>query len=144
MAAGVALVSASSGEDAPIRQPVEVLVPEVGDVPGLIALINVLAAERASLFIQPIDPATGPALLEAHLAAIAASGTQIVLVAKSGATLVGLVTGTRGIHPARYGAIEVGIGVAPSHRGTGIGQALLTAFEAAAGQRGFHRISLNV
>lgn len=119
-------------------------VPGDDDVPALVALINALAAERNQLFIQPVDPVTGIAAVRAHLAAIALSGAETVLVARDGYELVGLITGTRGGHPARRGVIDIGIGVRASHRGKGIGFALLTALETWARNAGCHRLQLHV
>jgi RimJ/RimL family protein N-acetyltransferase len=121
-----------------------IAVPSEADVPALIALINALAAERNQLFIQPVDPLTGIEALRAHLAAIAANSEEAVLVARDRGELVGLITGTRGSHPARRGAVEIGIGVRASHRNKGIGFALLTALERWARATGCHRLSLRV
>lgn len=119
-------------------------VPSESDVPALIALINALAAERSQLFIQPVDRIGGMALLREHLSSIAANHNEIVFVAREGDVLVGLITGIRGTHPARRGAIEIGIGVLRSHRSRGIGTALLAALEAWARAAGCHRLSLQV
>lgn len=119
-------------------------VPGEDDIRDLVSLINTLAAERSQLFIQPVDPVTGVAALRAHLAAIATSGSEAVLVARDGGELVGLVTGTRGSHPSRRGVIEIGIGVRATHRGRGIGFALLAALERWARGTSCHRLSLHV
>jgi len=124
--------------------PVAIDVPGEHDVPALIALINTLAAERSQLFIQPIDPVSGVATLRTHLAAIATSSSESVFVARDGAALVGLVTGMRGNHPARRGAVDIGIGVLRSHRNQGVGTTLLAALEAWARRAGCHRLSLQV
>jgi RimJ/RimL family protein N-acetyltransferase len=134
---------------APVRASVlgptvAILTPGEDDVPALIVLINTLAAERSQLFIQPVDPVSGLAVLRSHLAAIAASGAEAVVVARDGDALVGLVTGMRGNHPARRGIVEVGIGVRASHRARGIGFALLAAIERWAQDAGCHRLSLRV
>ena len=100
-------------------------------VPALIALINTLAAEHNQLFIQPIDPASGEKLLRAHLASIATSGNETVLVARDREQLVGLITGMRGDHPARRGVVEIGIGVRASHRSQGVGFSLMMALSSA-------------
>lgn len=118
--------------------------PGDDDVRELIALINTLAAERSQLFIQPVDPVTGVAALHAHLAAIAISRSEAVLVARDGAALVGLVTGTLGSHPARRGVVDIGIGVRATHRGRGVGSALLAALERWARSASCHRLSLHV
>jgi RimJ/RimL family protein N-acetyltransferase len=128
-----------------VRGPaVAIMTPGDDDVPALIDLINTLAAERSQLFIQPVDPASGVAVLRAHLASIATSGTEAVLVAREGDALVGLITGVRGNHPARRGIVEIGIGVRASHRARGIGFALLAAIERWALGAGCHRLSLRV
>ena len=129
---------------APLSPAATIGVPGEDDVPALIALINTLAAEHSQLFIQPVDPVTGVAALRAHLAAIATSGSEAVLVARDGSSLSGLVTGTRGGHPARRGVIDIGIGVRADHRGQGIGFALLAALEAWAHGAGCHRLQLHV
>lgn len=119
-------------------------VPGEADVPALIALINALSAEHSQLFVQPIDPISGVATLRAHLAAIARNGAEAVLVARDGPELVGLITGTRGNHPARLGTVDIGIGVRASHRGRSIGFALLMALERWARAAGCHRLQLHV
>jgi RimJ/RimL family protein N-acetyltransferase len=123
---------------------IKVALPGDADVPALIALINTLAAERTQLFIQPVDPASGQALLRDHLAAIAASGDEAVLVARDRDQLVGLITGMRGNHPARRGVVEIGIGVRASHRSQGVGFSLMMALERWAREAGCHRLSLRV
>ena len=133
----------------PVRAPayrpaVAIATASEADVPALIALINALAAERSQLFIQPVDPASGVAVLRTHLAAIAENGAEAVLVARDGEALVGLITGARGGHPARRGVVEIGLGVRPSHRARGIGFALLTALEDWARAASCHRLSLRV
>jgi RimJ/RimL family protein N-acetyltransferase len=123
---------------------VTVAPPGEADVPALIALINTLATERNQLFIQPIDRASGEPLLRAHLASIATSGNETVLVARDREQLVGLITGMRGDHPARRGVVEIGIGVRVSHRSQGVGFSLMMALERWAREAGCHRLSLRV
>lgn len=123
---------------------ITVATPGEADVPALIALINTLAAERDQLFIQPVDPVSGQPLLCTHLASIAVSGNETVLVAQDRNQLVGLITGMRGDHPARRGVVEIGIGVRASHRSQGVGFALMMALERWAREAGCHRLSLRV
>jgi RimJ/RimL family protein N-acetyltransferase len=123
---------------------VSVVVPTVGDIPELIALVNVLATERNFLFIMPIHPQTGVAVVTAHLNSIAASKNEAVLVARNGRDMVGVVTGIRGAHPARRGAVDIGIGVRPDQRGQGVGLSLMTALERWARNVGCHRLQLRV
>jgi len=118
--------------------------PAAADVPALIALVNALAAENTYLFVTPLDPRADAARLAAHLAAIAASGDEVVLVARDGRELVGLVTGKRGAHPARRGVVEIGIGVRPAWHRRGIGTALMQALERWARGAGCHRLQLPV
>jgi RimJ/RimL family protein N-acetyltransferase len=129
-------------------QPPTIGAPSEHDVVALIALINALAAEPSQLFIQPIDPTNGIVLLRQHLAAIRASGGEVVLVARElgmvSGELIGLITGTRGVHPARRGVVEVGIGIRATHRGRGVGFALLTALEDWARTHACHRLHLQV
>jgi RimJ/RimL family protein N-acetyltransferase len=123
---------------------IAIAVPGEDDIPALIRLINALAAEHSQLFIQPIDPVSGIAALRAHLAAITISGDEVVLIARDGHALVGLITGTRGNHPARRGVLDIGIGVLPNYRSRHIGSALLAALEAWARYATCHRLSLHV
>jgi RimJ/RimL family protein N-acetyltransferase len=123
---------------------IRVSVPADADLPALIGLINALAAERNQLYLQPVDPVSGPAFLSAHLTAIAASGDDALLVARDRDQLVGLITGKRGNHAARRGAVEIGIGVRASHRSQGVGFSLLMALERWAREAGCHRLSLRV
>jgi RimJ/RimL family protein N-acetyltransferase len=118
--------------------------PTVEDVPALIALVNALAAERSFFFIMPIDPITGPAILRDHLASIAVSHNEAVLVARHEGELVGLVTGMRGTHPARRGGVEIGVGVYAPWRRQGIGAALVTGLAHWAQTVGCHRLQLHV
>lgn len=104
-------------------------VPTAAEVPALITLVNTLATEPNFFFINPIDPVNGVAVVRNHLETIAASATEAVLVAHIGTDLAGLITGTRGVHPARRGAVDVGLGVRPDWRRRGIGQMLLRALE---------------
>jgi GNAT superfamily N-acetyltransferase len=123
---------------------VDVAIPTAADVPALIALVNALATEPNFLFINPIDPVAGVAIVKSHLDAIAANRNEIVLVAREGSELVGLVTGLRGTHPARRGAIDIGLGVLPDHRRRGIGRVLMLGLERWALSVGCHRLQLRV
>lgn len=127
-----------------VESAISVYAPARHDVPGLIRLINELAAEGGYLFILPIDPETGAAALTAHLEAIRADGSETVLVAASGGAIVGLVTARPGQHPARRGVVEIGIGVGAASRGRGVGLALMTAIEQWAKRAGCHRLHLPV
>ena len=118
--------------------------PAERDIPGLIALINALAAEAGALFVNPIDTETGPEALRIHLAAMAQSGNEAVLVAEREGTLAGFLTARRGVHPATRGVAEIGIGVAAAHRRIGIGRALMTALDGWASAAGIHRVQLDV
>ncbi len=122
----------------------ETRAPRVEDVSALAALINELAREPNLLFIMPIEGASGMAALRGHLAAIAASGSGFALVAERSGGLVGLATATRGHHPARRDAAEIGIGVRSSARGRGIGRALMLGIEHWAAEAGIRRLHLSV
>ena len=127
-----------------VAGPIIVGPATAADVPGLIALVNALAAEQGLLFITPIDEATGGKTLAAHLAAVARTDNETALLARAAAEPVGLVTGLRGIHPARRGVVEMGIGVLKPWRGRGVGAALLQAVEAWARDSGCHRMQFPV
>jgi len=118
--------------------------PSVEELPARITLVNALAAERSFFFIMPIDPVTGLAILRDHLASIAVSGNEAVLAARYEGELVGLLTGMRGVHPARRGAVEIGVGVYAPWRRQGIGAALVMALEHWARVVGCHRLQLHV
>ncbi|HUZ72065.1 MAG TPA: GNAT family N-acetyltransferase [Stellaceae bacterium] len=124
--------------------PAVVAAATAADVPSLIALMNLLAAERNGLFIMPVDPVSGVAMLQAHLAAIAGNGNEAVLIAANGGEIYALATGTRGVHPARRGTLDIGIGVHPARRGEGLGTALMRAMERWAASVGIHRLQLTV
>ena len=114
------------------------------DAAALIELVNALAWEAALLFVLPIDPATGvPSVLQ-YLDGMALSGNSAVLVAQRSGELVGLATGNGGVHPAKRGVVEIGIGVRAAHHGTGVGKALLNALEQWARSTGLHRLQLPV
>ena len=118
--------------------------PTAEDTPQLVGLMNALAEERNGLFIVPVDPITGAAQLQAHLAEIAVSGNETVMVAKIGDDLVGLASATRGMHPARRGNVDIGVGVGAAWRGCGIGTALMLALEHWADGAGIRRLQLTV
>jgi putative acetyltransferase len=130
--------------DPPPKQAVRVAVPKAAEAAELAALINHLAAERSRFFIMPVDPVSGPALVRAHLEAVAQGDSQAVLTARYGGEMVGLITGGRRPHPAQRGVAELGMGVRTDCRGRGIGFALITAFEAWAQRMGCHRLELRV
>ena len=124
----------------------EVLVrhAEPRDATALIDLVNALAREAALLFVLPIDPATGvPSVLQ-YLEAMAASGNSAVLVAAGTGRLVGLATANGGVHGAKRGVVEIGIGVRAANQGIGVGKALLNALEQWARAKGLHRLQLPV
>jgi RimJ/RimL family protein N-acetyltransferase len=126
------------------RPEIPVRLAGEADVPALIELVNALAREAKLLFVMPIDPETGAESLVAFLQSNAASGNQTVLVAESNGALAGLATATGGVHPAKRGTVEVGIGVLEAHRGRGIGRALMAALEGWARGAGIHRLQLPV
>ena len=123
---------------------IDVRAPGEHDQAGLIALINDLAAEANALFILPVEGDAGAANLRAHLAAAARSGDEAILVAACRGRIAGLATATRGIHPAKRGSAEIGIGVAPGQRRRGIGRALMTEIDRWAPGAGIHRLHLTV
>jgi len=114
------------------------------DVPRLIQLINRLALEAELLFVMPMDPETGADELRQFLWATGGSGNNAMLVAEAAGALVGLATATGGAHPAKRGAVEIGIGVLEEHQGRGIGTDLMAALEAWARGAGIHRLQLPV
>lgn len=114
------------------------------EVPSLIALMNVLAAEQNGLFIMPVDPVAGVTVLQAHLAAIAENRSEVVLVVADAGEIVALATGLRAMHPAQRGNLDIGIGVHPARRGEGVGTALMLAMEGWAKEAGIHRLQLTV
>lgn len=121
-----------------------ILVPTASDVPDLIALVNVLAGEPNFLFINPIDPVSGSTAMAHHFDAISANGNEAVLIARRGAEIVGLVTGIRGAHVARRGAVEIGLGVRAECRRHGVGRALMLGIERWARGVGCNRLQLRV
>ena len=130
---------------APSPKPaVTVAAPKAAEAAELASLINQLAAERSRFFIMPVDPVAGPALVRAHLEAVAQGDAQAVLTARYRGEMVGLITGGRRAHPAQRGVAELGMGVRADCRGRGIGFALITAFEAWARRMGCHRLELRV
>lgn len=123
---------------------IAVRTPAEDDIPGLVVLINALAAEAGALFVTPIEGPDGTAALRAYLAAAAQSGNEAAFVAERAGAVAGILTATRGIHAARRGVAEVGIGVAAAHRHRGIGRALMTALDGWAPRAGIHRLQLHV
>jgi RimJ/RimL family protein N-acetyltransferase len=118
--------------------------PAEAELAGLVALVNALAAEAAGLFIMPIDGSDGVAAVRLHLASVAHSGNEAIFVASCDGEIAGLLTAARGIHPAKRGVAEIGIGVAAAHRRRGVGQALMTRAERWALDAGIHRLELSV
>src|SRR5271154_1870863 len=126
--------------DSVVDAEISVREPGEHDIAALVALINTLAAEAPLLFVTPVDPADGQADLRAYLAAVAASDNQAVLVAEWAGRLAGLATAAGGIHPAKRGVAEIGIGVLAADRGRGIGHALMAAVESWARGARIHRL----
>ena len=127
-----------------------VRVPVKDDVPRLIRLVNGLAAEAELLFVVPIDAENGGASVDAYLETVAKSDNQAIFVAepraKAGrpAEFAGLATASGGVHSAKRGVVEIGIGVRAGHQRTGIGQALMRAVESWARGAAIHRLQLPV
>ncbi len=119
---------------------ISVRVPGDRDIAALIGLINALAVEAPLLFVTPVDSANGHADVRSYLATVAASDNQAVLVAERAGRLVGMATAAGGIHPAKRGVAEIGIGVLAVHRGRGVGHALMAAIEAWARGSRIHRL----
>ncbi|HUK59571.1 MAG TPA: GNAT family N-acetyltransferase [Stellaceae bacterium] len=127
-----------------VEPRIAIRTPSDADVAGLAALVNLLAAESSHLFIMPIAGPDPAKTLRAHLAAVAKTGSEGVLVADCDGGIAGLLTAARGLHPAKRGVATVGIGVRPRNRRCGVGRALMTGLEAWAGEAGVDRLELTV
>lgn len=139
-----ALVGAYAPRAGGASSEARVRIAKGDDVYGLVELVNTLAGEASLLFIMPIEGANGASALTQHLAAIAQNRNEAVFVAEYDGRLVGLATAVRGIHPARRGVVEIGIGVLPAYRRHGIGRALMMAVESWAAAIGIDRLQLTV
>ena len=127
-----------------VEPRIAIRTPADADVPGLVALVNLLAAEASNLFIMPIAGPDAAKTLRAHLAAVATTGNEVVLVAECDGAIAGLLTAARGFHPAKRGVATIGIGVRPEDRGRGIGRALMAGIEAWAKGAEIDRLELTV
>jgi ribosomal protein S18 acetylase RimI-like enzyme len=127
-----------------VKHRIAVRTPAERDVPGLVALVNLLAAETSSLFIMPIEGPDGEGTLRTYLASITQSGNEVVLVADCDGEMAGLLSATRGAHPAKRGGATIGIGVKPQYRGCGVGRALMAGIDAWARENGLDRLDLTV
>jgi RimJ/RimL family protein N-acetyltransferase len=127
-----------------VEPRIAIRTPSDTDVPGLAALVNLLAAEVSHLFIMPIAGPDPARTLRAHLASVAKTGSEAVLVADCDGEIAGLLTAVRGFHPAKRGVATIGIGVRPQDRGRGIGRALMAGIETWASDAGIDRLELTV
>ena len=115
-------------------------VPE--DAAGVVAVQGEAAAERRTIATQPEEVRTPEA--EAERIRGWSPATGILLVAEDAGRVVGICGVSRGRRIATAHAAEVGLTVAASHRGRGVGRALMLAAEDWARQAGVRRLGLGV
>lgn len=115
-----------------------------GDAPGVLAVQREAAEERWLILTQPEEVAT----VEEEEARIASwtPATGTLLVAEDGEPprIVGICGVHRGRRKGAQHSAEVGITVAASHRGRGVGRALMLAAEEWARAHGIERMHLSV
>lgn len=117
---------------------------ELGDIPGLITVLDGVAREKRYLAMTEAPPPDAAAAF--FRSAIEAEEVQIVAVRREEGcdVVLGCCDVLRQFGQARSHAGRLGIWLAPDARGRGLGQRLLTAAIALAKARGITRIELSV
>lgn len=112
------------------------------DAAGVLAVQAEAAAERRTIATQPEE--IRPVAEEAAMIAGRDPRSGVLLVAEDGARIVGICGIMRGRLLANAHTADLGVTVAASHRGGGIGRALMLAAEEWARGVGVRRITLGV
>lgn len=115
---------------------------EDADAVGVLAVQAEAAAERRWIATQPEEIPKPEDQVESRRKLVRDGG--ILLVAEEGGRIVGLCGLMRGQRLATRHTADLGLTVAASHRGRGVGRALVTAAEAWAARAGIERITLGV
>jgi RimJ/RimL family protein N-acetyltransferase len=116
---------------------IEVRAATAADVPGVVALHAAVAAEGRWLGTEaPVDTDRFAAIFQR---AIEDDDSQL-FVAVDGGTVVGNL----GVHPIATGIVSLGMSLAATHRGRGLGAALMAAAIEWSHQHGAHKMELEV
>jgi RimJ/RimL family protein N-acetyltransferase len=116
---------------------------EPGDAAALVALASAVGAEPEGWLLSdqswrsPIDE-------RRHVRSVRRNPNGAIVVAEVDGAIVGRLSIARDPHPASPHVADFGVMVAATHRGRGIGTALLTAAEAWALGEGITKIELHV
>jgi RimJ/RimL family protein N-acetyltransferase len=114
-----------------------------GDAAELVALARAVGAEPERWLITASDW-RGPSAERRYLRSIRRSPHAAVFVAEAPEGIVGRLSVARDPHPASAHVADLGLMVARSHRGRGIGRALLEEAAGWARQVGVSKLELHV
>lgn len=128
----------ATAEDVTIRQVQET------DASAFLALLHRLDEETAFMMLEPDERQTTVDEQRQRIRGWMENERDIVLVADASAELAGFVTLQGGGFRRNEHSGYLVIGVRQKYSGRGLGRRLMTAVEALARQRGFHRLELTV
>ncbi|HEY8866994.1 MAG TPA: GNAT family N-acetyltransferase [Solirubrobacteraceae bacterium] len=116
---------------------------EPGDAEALVALAAAVSAEPEG-WLLTTDGRRSPGEERRHLKALRRYEHAAVYVAEDEGEIVGRLSVARDRHPASPHVADLGVIVAASHRGRGVGRALLAAAVEWARVAGVRKIELHV
>jgi RimJ/RimL family protein N-acetyltransferase len=135
----------SPAEPAPGAQA-DVRFREAGprDAASLLALKRGLDRESSFMLLEPDERTEDEQDIAADLAAIAAAGNSVLMVAEAGGRIIGYAEARGGRFRRRRATAHVVIGVLAAASGRGVGTGLLRELDRWAPAHGIHRLELTV